>query len=315
MLNGDSDYQEYVLLCKIYMSLCQINKSVEVDYYKIRCNGSFHIVIPQNFSKTTSKYLESITTHHSFSESEGIVTYDNIQVFDLRPQQPEINLYRIRLQSRSGVESMVKYIEISNVFRALSSREQYLVFIGDNSILIDVDGKNIDIKINQVKAEISTIMFNEAISFIPCFKYSVGGEDIILFTSRHIHYHVDKGGQFCSDYYGMKVELMECINSDEVFVDLNDEINFEKKKLSEVVTESKVVLYFPDYLLTVSNRQQLINLLDYAVYVRNISFFILVLFYLRRTSIYLEFIEMKDKVVQISGYVFFGLFWLVLTSV
>lgn len=26
MLNGDSDYQEYVLLCKIYMSLCQINK-------------------------------------------------------------------------------------------------------------------------------------------------------------------------------------------------------------------------------------------------------------------------------------------------
>ena len=49
MLNGDSDYQEYVLLCKIYMSLCQINKSVEVDYYKIRANGVFHIVIPRNF--------------------------------------------------------------------------------------------------------------------------------------------------------------------------------------------------------------------------------------------------------------------------
>jgi hypothetical protein len=301
MLNSDSDYQEYVLLCKIYMSLCQINKSVEVDYYKIRCNGVFHIVIPQNFSKVTSEYLEHITTHHTFSENEGIMTYDNIHVFDLRPQQPEINLYRVRLQSGSSVESMVKYIEISNVFRAISSNEQYLVFIGDNSILIDVDGNAMSIRINQVKAEISTIMFNEAISFIPCFKYSEGGEDVILFTSKNIHYHVDKGGQFCSDYYGMKVELVECIISDELFVDLNDDIAFEKKKLSEIITESKVVLYFPDYLLLVSSRQQLINLLDYAIYIRNISFFILVLIYLRRTSVKLEFIERKDKIIQISG--------------
>jgi hypothetical protein len=283
------------------MSLCQINKSVEVDYYKIRCNGVFHIVIPQNFSKVTSEYLEHITTHHSFSENEGIMTYDNINVFDLRPQQPEINLYRVRLQSSSSVESMVKYIEISNVFRAISSNEQYLVFIGDNSILIDVDGNAMRIRINQVKAEISTIMFNEAISFIPCFKYSEGGEDVILFTSKNIHFHVDKGGQFCSDYYGMKVELVECIISDELFVDLNDDIAFEKKKLSEIITESKVVLYFPDYLLLVSSRQQLINLLDYAIYIRNISFFILVLIYLRRTSVKLEFIEKKEKVIQISG--------------
>lgn len=283
------------------MSLCQINKSVEVDYYKIRCNGVFHIVIPQNFSKVTSEYLEHITTHHSFSENEGIMTYDNINVFDLRPQQPEINLYRVRLQSSSSVESVVKYIEISNVFRAISSNEQYLVFIGDNSILIDVGGNAMRIRINQVKAEMSTIMFNEAISFIPCFKYSEGGEDVILFTSKNIHFHVDKGGQFCSDYYGMKVELVECIISDELFVDLNDDIAFEKKKLSEIITESKVVLYFPDYLLLVSSRQQLINLLDYAIYIRNISFFILVLIYLRRTSVKLEFIEKKEKVIQISG--------------
>lgn len=252
-------------------------------------------------SKVTSEYLEHITTHHSFSEHEGIMTYDDIHVFDLRPQQPEINLYRVRLQSGSSVESMVKYVEISNVFRALSKRDQYLVFIGDNSILINVEGRDMDIRINQVKAEISTIMFNEAISFIPCFKYSEGGEDIILFTSKQIHYHVDKGGQFCSDYYGMKVELMECINSDEMFVDLNDEIAFEKKKLSEILTESKVVMYFPDYLLLVSSRQQLINLLDFAVYIRNLSFFILVLIYLQRTSYHLEYIENRDKVVQISG--------------
>eukprot|EP00804_Cyclotella_cryptica_P011896 CCRYP_004399-RA/>CCRYP_004399-RA protein AED:0.06 eAED:0.06 QI:211/0.78/0.8/1/0.71/0.6/15/1860/1813 len=304
ILNGDSDYQEYVLLCKVYMSLCQINKSVEVDYYKIRCNGVFHIVIPCNFSKTTSEYLEKVTTHHSFSESEGIMTYDNIQVFDLRPQQPEINLYRVRLESSSNVESMVKYIEISNVFRALSLEEQYLVFIGDNSILIDVVDKKMHIRINQVKADISTIMFNEAVSFIPCFKYSEGGEDIIMFTSRNVHYHVDKWGQFCSDYYGMRVELTECINSDELFIDLNDDVNFERKKLSELLSESKVVVYFPDYLLLVSSRQQLINLLDFAVHIRNVSFFILVLFYLRRTSTNLEFIERKDKTIQISGELF-----------
>jgi hypothetical protein len=116
-----------------------------------------------------------------------------------------------------------------------------------------------NIRINQVKAEISTIMFNEAISFIPCFKYSEGGEDIIIFTSRNIHYHVDKGGQFCSDYYGMRVELIECINSDELVVDLDDEVGFVRNKLSELLSESKVVLYFPDYLLLVSSRQQLIN--------------------------------------------------------
>lgn len=301
MLNGDSDYQEYVLLCKIYMSLCQINKSVEVDYYKIRCNGVFHIVIPQNFSKVTSEYLEHVTTHHSFSESEGIMIYDNTPVFDLRPQQPEINLYRVRLQSGTSVESMVKYIEISNVFRTLTSEEQYLVFIGDNSILIDVEGNAMDIRINQVKAEVSTIMFNEAISFIPCFKYSEGGEDVILFTSRNIHCHVDKGGQFCSDYYGMKVELIECIESDELFVDLNDDVGFEVKKLSDILTESKVVLYFPDYLLLVSSRQQLINLLDYAIYIRNLSFFILILTYLRRTSIQLDYRAKKGQTVQISG--------------
>ena len=87
MMNADSDYQEYVLLVKIYMSLCSINKSVEVDYYKIKVNGSFHIIIPFNFSKKTSEYLEEITVHHSFSESNGIMMYDDIQVFDLRPHR------------------------------------------------------------------------------------------------------------------------------------------------------------------------------------------------------------------------------------
>ena len=49
MLNSDPDYQSYVLLVKIYMSLCNINKSVEVDYYKVKCDGEFRIIIPRTF--------------------------------------------------------------------------------------------------------------------------------------------------------------------------------------------------------------------------------------------------------------------------
>ncbi|KAL7554568.1 hypothetical protein ACHAWF_019036 [Thalassiosira exigua] len=303
MLNADPDYQEYVLLVKIYMSLCSINKSVEVDYYKVKVNGSFHIIIPSNFSKKTSEYLEDITVHHSFSESDGIMMYDDIHVFDLRPHQPEINLYKIRLEPSDEVQSMVKYIEISNVFQALSSeKERYLIFIADNSILVDVmEGGKMNIKINQVDAKVSTIYFNEAISFIPCFRFTEG-EDVIMFTSRNIHYLVDKGGQFCPDYYGMKHELIECIISEELFVDLNDDPCFKKSKLSELLTESKIVVYFPDYYLLVSSRQQLINLLDFALYVRNVGFFILVLIFLRRSSMTLEYQEKRDKnVVQITG--------------
>ena len=98
-LNSDPDYQSYVLLVKIYMSLCQINKSVEVDYYKVRINDEFRIVIPNNFSKETSAYLEETTKHYTFSERDGIMTYDDLPIFDLRPHQPEINLYRVRLDS------------------------------------------------------------------------------------------------------------------------------------------------------------------------------------------------------------------------
>lgn len=47
-------------------------------------------------------------------------------------------------------------------------------------------------------------------------------------------------------------ELIECITSEELFVDLNDDPQFRKAKLSELLTESKVVVYFPDYYLLVS---------------------------------------------------------------
>ena len=38
---------------------------------------------------------------------------------------------------------------------------------------------------------------------------------MILFTSRQLHYLVDKGGQFNENYYGMKHELIECITSEQ----------------------------------------------------------------------------------------------------
>jgi len=58
-LNSDPQYQTHLLLCKINLSLCQINKSVEVDYYKVKCNGKYRTIIPYNFSKTTGEYLEN----------------------------------------------------------------------------------------------------------------------------------------------------------------------------------------------------------------------------------------------------------------
>ena len=135
---------------------------------------------------------------------------------------------------------------------------------------------------------------------MPCFKYA-DSEDVILFTSPNIHYLVDQGGQFNSNYYGMKHELMECINSEETFIDVNDEHVFKSFKLSDLLTESKTVVYFPDYLLQIQSRQQLINLLDLSIYIRNLSFFILVLFYLRRASVALRFIDKEKKVVKITG--------------
>ena len=301
MLNADPDYQRYVLLCKTYVSLCQINKSQEVDYYKLRCDDEFRIIIPQNYSKSTGVYLEQIASRYTFSERDNIMIYDDLSVFDLTYHQPEINLYKVRFDSATEVQSMVKYIEVKNVLRVLGANEKYLMFIADNVLLLDVSfSASIRISINQIDVEIATIFFNEAISFVPCFKYAESA-DVVFFTSSNIHYMIDKGGQFHTEYYGMKHELVDFISSEEVFVDLNDEHVFKSFKLSELTTESKVVLYFPDYILQVQDRQQLINMIDLAVKLRNVSFFILVLFYLRRCSVFLEYISKEDNVTRISG--------------
>ena len=50
------------------------------------------------------------------------------------------------------------------------------------------------IRINGISLEVATIFFNEALSFVPCFKYA-DGADVIFFASRNLHYLVDQGGQ------------------------------------------------------------------------------------------------------------------------
>ena len=215
-LNADPIYQQYLLLCKIYISLCQINKSVEVDYYKICCNGEYRIIIPKNFSKATSDFLDQVTRRYTFSERDGFIRYGEMALFDIRAPQPEINLCKVRFDSATAVSSMVKYIEVSNVFRAVGVEQQYVIFIADNALLVEVkpDG-GATIRINRILVEVATIFLNDAISFVPCFKYA-DAEDVILFTSRNIHYLVDRGGQFNDNYYGMKHELIECILSEQV---------------------------------------------------------------------------------------------------
>ena len=88
---------------------------------------------------------------------------------------------------------MVKYIEVSNVFRAAAhiaggQQELYLFFMADNALFVEVtpDGGT-TIRINKIVVEVATIFFNEALSFIPCFKYA-DSEDVILFASRNTHY-------------------------------------------------------------------------------------------------------------------------------
>jgi hypothetical protein len=177
----------------------------------VQCNDEFKIIIPKSYSKVTADYLEDVTKRYTFSERDGIMVYDDLGVFDLRPKQPDINLYKIRLDSATSVQSMVKYIEISNVFQMSSEADydKYLIFIADNVLVVEVAGNETRIKINKNDIEVATIFFNEAISFIPAFKYK-DSEDVVLFTSPNIHCLVDSGGQFSSDYYGMVSSPHDC---------------------------------------------------------------------------------------------------------
>lgn len=150
---------------------------------------------------------------------------------------------------------MVKYIEVTNVFRILDdTKEQYLIFIASNTLSLDAVGQTgMNICVNSIPVEVATIFFNDALSFIPCFQYK-DSEDVVIFASPQLKFHVDSSGQYCTDYYGMRHELIEHISSEEIVQDLNDESEFKLVKLSELLTESKTVFYSPNYLLQVNIR-------------------------------------------------------------
>ena len=59
-----------------------------------------------------------------------------LAVFDVRPLQPEIHLHVVRFDAATPVQSMVKYIEISNVLRAvdIASRGCVRVSLGRASV-------------------------------------------------------------------------------------------------------------------------------------------------------------------------------------
>ena len=141
MLNSDPDYQSYVLLVKIYMSLCNINKSVEVDYYKVKCDGEFRIIIPRTFSKITSEYLEDVSVRYTFSENEGIMKYDDLPVFDLRPHQPEIELFRVRFDPATDVQVRDVAMQNDQLVYALFSLPYWevLVEVSSPSLLLLVN--------------------------------------------------------------------------------------------------------------------------------------------------------------------------------
>ena len=126
-LMADPGYHQYVLLVKIYISLCQINKSQEVDYYKMKINNrDFRIIIPQKFSKSTCDYLEKISKRYTFSDTlgggggameeehgEDVICYDGIPLFDVRESQPQIDLHEIRFDSATAVRSMVTSVQFT----------------------------------------------------------------------------------------------------------------------------------------------------------------------------------------------------------
>jgi len=300
-LQADPKYRDYVLLVKIYVSLCQINKSAEVDSYKLKVDGAFRIVVPRQFSASTADYLDLITRRHTFTESNGLIKYDELPLFDVSSQNADVQLYKVRVDpKRPGVESVVRYVEISNVFRCSNDDSKYLLFVSDSALRVDASEDGVSVRVNQTGVELACAFFNDAVSFVPCFTYA-DSADAVLLASKNVKYHVDGGGQHHVDYYGMKHEVVECIDSDECFIDLNDEHAFQTSHLNELVTESKVTFYAPEYVLQVTGRQHLINLLDLAAHLRNASLFILVLFQLRRCSVKLDYTFTAGKVVKIAG--------------
>ena len=101
---------------------------------------------------------------------------------------------------------MVKYIEATNVFRVLDvSKEKHLIFIANNTLSLNVaDSTRMNLYVNSIPVEVATVYFNDALSFVPCFQYT-DSEDVVLFCSRNLKFHVDSAGQYSTGKHREKI--------------------------------------------------------------------------------------------------------------
>ena len=250
-LNADPSYGQYVLLVKVYLSLCQINKSAEVDYYKLFCDGAFRIVIPRDHPPRTFLIRASRPPEHLFSHQARLLA---VHVRVPRGGDAAVHLLRARrrdqlrrdralrrgarrwpaadrpapgalrpARGRRAVDGQVllrrpdpsshgrgvlvgtswrprehpmawspehlplcgRYVEFANVFRAFDG--SYLIFIADNALLVDVQSGSGEgcARLNNIVVEAATIYFNEAVSFVPCFK-NVSRSNIRVASVGHV---------------------------------------------------------------------------------------------------------------------------------
>ena len=98
----------------------------------------------------------------------------------------------------SSVKENTQIICLFDNFQALDDGKgggsnTYLIFIADNVLMVEEwpAGRRLTISINRIPLEIGAVFFNEAVSFVPCFRYTDGGQDVVLFTSPNIHYKVE----------------------------------------------------------------------------------------------------------------------------
>ncbi len=213
-------------LNRICVSLCQINKSVEVGYYRIRCKDDHRTHTLGRSVQKTGGHLEQGTTPCTASESNGTFVYEELSRSDVRVAQSETPLYQVQFDSGAPARSMVKYVEVPNILRALD--ERFWIFAVGNTLSVELGARGASaIRIREKVADPATAFFKEVVSIVPGFQDD-DGEEVILFTPLHVHYPVNEDGRFNENYYSLKHEPVECF-------------------VSELPMESKAAVYLPGY--------------------------------------------------------------------
>lgn len=100
-----------------------------------------------------------MTGRYTFSERGGFIHYGETPLFDVRSSQPEIHLYKLRFAAGGEAQSMVKYIEFSNAFKAVGSEGNFVLFIADNALLVDVEEGVV--RVNRIRIEMASVFLGE----------------------------------------------------------------------------------------------------------------------------------------------------------